>query len=642
VAYFVVGERDAGRVEAHGFTAVETRFTHVNGAPLVPSTSMLVLPYGRRIAIPRHRVSVLAAYGRVYSAIGGAIAAVGAVSVDGVGARAGLGLAALALFGLWGASFKLGKLTATQHAQREVYERVTGMGADPALLVFGRPHLEGHLRRDLAARAQRLSPDGYRDGLADWQQVATRAAELDPSYLALALTLARVERDDATHDAIWLRLWPIVERLPTAITPITSFDGAAEVEPTAISPDSPYAPPPPPAPVAPAAPLPPPPVLASRRGGVLERGFDVTVPAAAYAGLDTCASCLAPAETALDSKPLLASGPPVKVPYCRACQAHAIREASGSGIGQVASLSAGLVAAATALLVGPSLVSCLVVGVVASIVAAAAVAALFPARRALVPATVARDAARAVARRGGSVTIFCKSHDWSVRLAEAYGGARVARRRLDPRFLGAGVLGVVLAPLVAGAAWYVGNPPLKVDNATGAPVAVWVDGRVVATVDPTPQSDVDVLDSVRLHYGSHVIGWSPVGAAKPSETTELRARLGPNSYLLDPDRRHCYWAQSMVYGTAPVDSTIVGAWPVALAHDTSAIEDWFVDGPKTMKLENGEHGVVRYSLRRYKTCEELAECGADARAKYWRCMAAVKPENVRACDPVAMEACGWE
>jgi hypothetical protein len=633
VSVLIIGERDAGRVEVFAGTYVETRFAHVNGLILAPGTSMLVLPNGHRIPIPAHRVSRLAGYGRLFPLLGALGAGIGVFAFDGGTSKVALGVTALGLAGLWLAALRYGTLSSTQIAQREVYRAATGLGCDPALLAFGHPHLEANLQRELSTRAERLSPDGYRAGLGDWRELAVTSAAADPPFLAIALTLARIEGQGELHDAIWARLAPVAGRLPSTIPAVTSAEEAEAAQASAGDAHHPAGA------AGPAgAPYEPPPVLATTKGSVVERGFDVTLPIEAYGVPTVCASCLAPAQLTLASKALFPPGKSVQVPYCRACHAHALRQAIGNPLGTLLAVTAGVVASAIALVAGPSVVFSIALGTLAAALVSGLVASAFPPKRAVIPATIGRDAARLVRSSGGKLTLFCRNHEWSLRLAEAYGGTRVATRRIDWRSFVGAAFATACASVVAGGAWHFANPTLRIDNGTGAPVAIWVDGRVVSTVAPIAGAE---LGSVRLNRGKHVVGWSPAGAAKPTAETELTATIAGGDYLFDPDARHCYWVTAMVYGSAHPAPGVEGAQPVAQMHDMSKIDDWFVASPATESLKHGE-GKVRYALERFAICAELAECPAAARAKYWACVGRVTDGNIDGCAPVAREACGWK
>lgn len=623
MAYVVFGERTAGRVEEFDNNYVESYFGHANGLIFGHTGSQLVLRTGQRIPIPRHRVSIRAAHLRLWPPMTGlCVIAVALMVPVGVGTVATL-LIGAALVGVGILARGIGRVTGARAAQLTVYRAVTGYGVDPALLAYGNPTLEEHLREELGERAKRLAPDGYRDALSDWSTIATSGGSVDAPFLAIAMTLAAVESNRALVDAIWARLASLVPTLPPAITPLTrrSEDESA---PVAASPPPPAA-------------APPREVvrLGEQRGSLFVDGYDVTIPKNAYAAPPICASCLAPAEHTRRSRGQL-------VPYCASCFAFASRATATSVGRRLIALCIGVPFAAIAFATGAmAATTSAAIGTAAALIATAIAALALPAPRAAGPATVSREAARVAALSGNSLTLFCHNAEWSQRLSEQFGGSRVARRRFDARQLTALPFALLAAPIVGFVAWSLGHPTLYIDNGTAHDVAVWVDGKVVTTLPPVRRTD-GYPPHISVPFGQHSIGWSPAGAAGPTATASHDFRVGMDKYLLDPGPTHCYSVSATTYGDASVNKSATGPLAPKLIHDVSRVTVFFSAPPTEKRLKRGESSV-EYAMTHEASCDVLAKrCKPGTVEKYWACIAGAGDEgDTDACEAIAA-GCGEE
>jgi hypothetical protein len=98
----------------------------------------------------------------------------------------------------------LGRLTATERAQRRVFERFSGYPADVALMGDRRKQIGERALASVVERAALLATM-YRtrlDPLTQWSAIALDPATRDVELLGAALTLARIE---ASYQPLWKR-----------------------------------------------------------------------------------------------------------------------------------------------------------------------------------------------------------------------------------------------------------------------------------------------------------------------------------------------------------------------------------------------------------------------------------------------------
>jgi hypothetical protein len=201
-------------------------------------------------------------------------------------------------------------------------------------------------------------------------------------------------------------------------------------------------------------------------------------------------------------------------------------------------------------------------------------------------------------------------------------------------------LGGVLigAGLVTWCTWMVLHRALYVDNATGEPVDLWVDGARVQTIPPND----DGLHPTKLFVraGQHTIGSSRVGA-----TTATEQRIDfVGEVLLNPDGRACYWRTVVEYGDANARAYPVepgGPLPIQTVYDMRGVTDWFRDTPGRIELRNGARWGVRVAVTRNGVCTELGAQRCDgARTQLVKCEAAAKSETqIQACEEAATAQC---
>jgi hypothetical protein len=619
---WIAGTRTGGAVERIGETRVESQFAHLNFLPFVPAGSYLVLGSGHVVPIGSHAKSIFAGYARGW----GWLASLGTFycasrlhdPLQTVACIAGFAVA-----GAWMASFRFGALSSAEIARRRVFAKVIGYPVDPFLLTRANPSLAEHLVRDLETRAEALAPDGYRGRRADWR-AACEAPGVDASFLAIALTATRIgvgrgdARDRMLCDLVWKRLEGQLGELPERIEPLTRVERIEERREA-------------PAQVAPPAPVE---VLPSRRGDVIDAGWDVTARSKELLLNGQCASCLAPTnETKRSTLRWLFTTTSVDIPTCRSCRAHAIRNEGGRGVILFTAVLLAFSFAAIGFVPSVSLAVTLVVAAVMATLAVVAIPLLQPPRRALPPATMGATAARLVRADRGSVTVHCTNRAWAESIAASAGTELRAKRRLfSGAFNGLLVIPLAVQPVALGAFW-LAHPEIRVDNGTGTAIRVWVDGEDKGVIEPTAAKATD-LASVRSGWGSHTFEWAPID--RPNQKTKVTSEIEiAGTHLWDPGRTHCYWRTLTVYGDATSDGAQTGPRPRTELYGFPKIDEWFVESPHTVQTK--ESGQLRYSLQRDLNCPSVAHCGKAAVDKYWDCMQADgEPEG---CKEVATELC---
>lgn len=126
--------------------------------------------------------------------------------------------------------------------------------------------------------------------------------------------------------------------------------------------------------------------------------------------------------------------------------------------------------------------------------------------------------------------------------ARAWLAPRWRRHRL--RLLAAAALALLCVLL-----WLERRPHLRVINTLSAPVRLLVDGRPLATIDPTSTETPGAGVELRLTSGFHKLTvQTPEGALVDELNTALTAN---SSYLLSPgDSDQCFWIEHTAYGQA--------------------------------------------------------------------------------------------
>jgi hypothetical protein len=178
---------------------------------------------------------------------------------------------------------------------------------------------------------------------------------------------------------------------------------------------------------------------------------------------------------------------------------------------------------------------------------------------------------------------------------------------------------IVLAPLLAVPTYYAAHPTLHIDNASDAPIDVWIDGVRRATVPPSSESREPAW--VRIAVGKHRLAWSAVGA--PVGMHEIEVEVGPlDDHLYTPAAAGCYWLSVTAYGGASTHGIEHGPLPLLEFHRFSSVDVWFGDTPRRVRAPAITRGTVRIAIQRWQACMELAAIGCDPtqRRGYVDCM----------------------
>ncbi len=178
---------------------------------------------------------------------------------------------------------------------------------------------------------------------------------------------------------------------------------------------------------------------------------------------------------------------------------------------------------------------------------------------------------------------------------------------------------VVLAPLLAVPTFHAAHPLLHVDNATDAPIDIWVDGVRRMTVPPG--SGVGEPPWTRVALGRRRLAWSPPGA--PMGMREIEVDVGPfGAHLYTPGAEGCYWLSVTSYGGASTHGIEHGPLPLAEFHRFATVDVWFGDTPRRISAPSIARGAVRVAVQRWHACMELAAIGCDPgqRAGFVDCM----------------------
>lgn len=177
-------------------------------------------------------------------------------------------------------------------------------------------------------------------------------------------------------------------------------------------------------------------------------------------------------------------------------------------------------------------------------------------------------------------------------------------------------------PWLAVPIWVVTHPAVHVDNATGGPVDVWVDGKRVTTI--AAHDGRGEPPHIRVPLGSHRLGWSPVGAARPTRETDAQIRPWGEA-LYNPASAGCHWLAVTVYGRTSTHGHAHGPQSLLDFQPFDDVDVWLGDPPEKVRVPPFLPGTVRVSLQRWGACMDLLSlgCDVDVRRTYVGCMRAI-------------------
>lgn len=208
-------------------------------------------------------------------------------------------------------------------------------------------------------------------------------------------------------------------------------------------------------------------------------------------------------------------------------------------------------------------------------------------------------------------------------------------------------------PWLAVPSWVIGHPVLHVDNATGQPVVLWVDGR--------PRHTIPAHDGhgeppwVRVPLGRHRLGWSAPPdpgrgsvalAAGTTGTAGTEVEITSwGEQLFTPGPAACHWLTVTAYGEASLYGFAHGPQPLREFARFDEVDLWFVPAPTVLASPPLHGGEVRTSLQRWDACMELKArgCADPVILGYVDCMRNIDGRaGVGDCYGDALRSCSHE
>jgi hypothetical protein len=328
-------------------------------------------------------------------------------------------------------------------------------------------------------------------------------------------------------------------------------------------------------------------------------GRAVAFPATGAVVPEGCACCGAPAarsrleQTAERARSLI-------VPYCERCLRHASARTTRN---LAAALSSCLVALTLTLalpLAWPGAPLVLFVSVVAVLSAAPLVWRRFWPRR---PAT-GHTALERAAWWLPDGSLACTQPEWAGELARRSGGQVRAARSAEPRFAAWLPAGVVVALVAGPAGWFLHHPLVRVLNLTGSRIVLFVDGRQLATMDPTSSENPAAGIEVRIPSGERRLVTRTTEGATLAEAN-ARLTAGAHHLWAPGSEGYCFWLEETRYGKATREPDHVEPLSGAGRFWTlpSRVDTWFSANPPPLGPDQRSTGGVLVALRQSR-CEQ--------------------------------------
>jgi hypothetical protein len=168
------------------------------------------------------------------------------------------------------------------------------------------------------------------------------------------------------------------------------------------------------------------------------------------------------------------------------------------------------------------------------------------------------------------------------------------------------IAALVLAPVLVVPTYLIAHPMVHIDNATNAPVDIWIDGVRVLTVGPSLDGEPP---HIRVPFGTHRLAWSPPNGSPAAHETDVELRpLDAHLYTPGPG---CYWLAVTAYGGASTHGTEHGPMPLRDFHRLDRVDVWFGDTPARVRTPRLASGTIRVAIQRWKQCNELTVLGCD-------------------------------
>ncbi len=285
------------------------------------------------------------------------------------------------------------------------------------------------------------------------------------------------------------------------------------------------------------------------------------------------------------------------VPYCTDCQRHASAVTTRTLAVTVASCLLAATLAATLPLLDEmqGLVAYGTIVLVGALVPV--VGSLFWPRR-IVPGHTA--AGRSVWWLSDG-RLACTNPRWAAELA-VEAGVEPRRETLGERVFSPWMLaGVLMALGSAPFSWWLYHPLVRVVDLTGSRIELRLDGRAVASVQPTSAESPAAGVELRLPAGKHLLE-SRDSHGQVVASAEVFIHTGADHLYAPGARGYCFWLETTGYGRAggqgPVIRPLAGTarfWALPVDVDT-----WFSPNPAPsrddVRSSGGELTALRQAL----------------------------------------------
>jgi hypothetical protein len=280
------------------------------------------------------------------------------------------------------------------------------------------------------------------------------------------------------------------------------------------------------------------------------------------------------------------------IPYCDECQRHASAVSTRTLSVALSSLLLGLTLAA----VLPLLLPQMPITNAAMIAAGAAL----PIGAALLLKGKPRAGHSATGRAAWWLPnheLACTSPRWAAELALANGADVRSVALREPKLSPLMFSGLAIALFLAPALYRLQHPLVRVLNLTDERVDVFLDGRMLATVEPTSAESQSAGVEVRMPAGRHrVVLARPDGRRVADE--EIRLESGSRHLYAAGSGRDCFWIERTGYGRSKAKSSVE-----LLERDRhfwvlpDSIDTWFASNPPPASGDERSTGGVLSALR---------------------------------------------
>lgn len=189
--------------------------------------------------------------------------------------------------------------------------------------------------------------------------------------------------------------------------------------------------------------------------------------------------------------------------------------------------------------------------------------------------------------------LACTSTRWAGELARGNSAELRAARLSGPPFPFWLALGPVSALVMAPLGWYLHHPVVRILDLNETRIVVTVDGRPLASVEPTSSESALAGVEVRLPAGEHeLVATSPDGAEV--HRARVRIQSGRRHLYAPAGTRHCFWLEETRYGRLGSELGAIDPltgrerfWVLPRRVDT-----WFAPNPEPTADRQSSGGVL--------------------------------------------------